>query len=152
MDEWKVLTQSLSVLLDFRLRLLIALDSRDIFTSLGSQRNSVARSIRADFNVIRYEYETRYANEIIWIPGCGNLTDSGTKSDSPLSKALQLIFRTGNFSLDMFESASRSGASSVGYADEKGSSMIFVLQHLAVIREPSRHFCVVIMCLHIFSS
>lgn len=54
-EDGKVLKQSLSVLLDNRLRLLLAMDSRDL-TSLIMQPNSVHTSIHADANVIRYEY------------------------------------------------------------------------------------------------
>lgn len=106
-DEGKTLKSAMSILLRMPIRLLIALDSRDLFTSLSTQRNSIDKSIRADVNVIRYEYETINADEIIWIPGRVNLSDPGTKTDSPLAQALQLTMSSGKLSLDLSESESR---------------------------------------------
>lgn len=84
-DEGKVLKQSLPPLLSVSINLIDALDSRDVFTILSTQRNSIDKSIRADVNCIHYDFEVKNVNEIIWIPGKATLTDPGTKTDSPLA-------------------------------------------------------------------
>lgn len=73
----------------------MVLDSKDLYTSLATQRQSVDRSVRADVNYIRYHFEVGNANRICWIPGQLNLADPGTKSDSPLTPALQLLLISG---------------------------------------------------------
>ena len=74
------------------IELLNALDSKDLFETLSTCRNSIDRSIRADVSVIRYEFETHKVNRIIWIPGKLNLEDTLTKTNSPLVDPLQLMF------------------------------------------------------------
>ena len=64
--------------------LIVVLDSKDLYTSLSTQRKSIDRSVRADVNYIRYQFEISNANRICWIPGRLNLADPGTKPDSPL--------------------------------------------------------------------
>lgn len=59
----------MSLLLDIWLRLLVAMDSRDLFTSLSTRRNYVHKSIRADGNCISYKSETGNAGDVIWIHG-----------------------------------------------------------------------------------
>ena len=81
--------------------LIVCTDSKDIFKTLSTQRNSVDRSIRSDVNVIRYDFETKQVNYIIWIPGATNLADPGTKPDSSLTSALQLLMFTGKIPIDL---------------------------------------------------
>lgn len=61
------------------------------------------KSIRDDVNVIRYKYETRNADEAVWIPGRVTLASSGTKTDSPKSTALKLTLSCGKISFDLFK-------------------------------------------------
>jgi len=82
--------------------LYIALYSKDLFTSLSTQRNSHDKSIRADVNFIRFELERRNVSCFIWIPREENLADPGTKSDSPLENAPRLTLFDGRLSLDFF--------------------------------------------------
>ena len=77
--------RAMSTLLNMPIRLMVALDSRELFSPLSTKRNSIDKSICADVNCIRYEYETRNVDEVIWIPGNVNLTDPGTKTGSPLN-------------------------------------------------------------------
>lgn len=84
-DEGKIIAQAYSILLGMKMDLLIALDSKDLFQSLSTQRNSIDKFIRADVNVIRHEFETQNVHKIMWIPGKQNLADPGTKAGSPLS-------------------------------------------------------------------
>lgn len=90
-DEGKTLSKAFSSLLGIAVGLIIALDTKNLYTSLSTRRNSIDRSIRADVNVIRYEFETRNVNRITWIPGNFNLADPGTKTDSPPTQTLQLM-------------------------------------------------------------
>lgn len=64
-------------------------------TSLSTKRTSVAKSIRYDLNIIRHEFERRFIDDIVWIPGKSNLADPGTKSDTPLIHVLRLLMESG---------------------------------------------------------
>lgn len=54
-DEAKVLKAALSLLLGIKVKLLLIVDSRDLYTSLSTRINSIDRSMCADVNVIRLE-------------------------------------------------------------------------------------------------
>lgn len=86
------------------LPLHIVLDSRDLFTSLSTQRQSIDKSIQADVNVIRHEFELRNVARFIWLPGKLYLSDAGTKPDSPLTEALQLSLANGCLEVDLADS------------------------------------------------
>lgn len=58
-DEGKVLASTLSSIYATRIPLALALDSRDLFTSLSTHRNFLYKSICRDVNVIRHEVERR---------------------------------------------------------------------------------------------
>lgn len=100
-DEGKVLAKAYEVLLGMNIDLLIAVDSKDLFETLSTCRNSIDRSIRADVSVIRYEFETQKVNRIFWIPGKVNLADPLTKPNSPLTQALQLTLFSGDISISL---------------------------------------------------
>lgn len=68
-DKGKVLAQSISTVLNTKIKLLIIVESKDRFNSLPTKRNSIEKSIRSDVNVIRYEIESKNADKIIWILG-----------------------------------------------------------------------------------
>lgn len=113
-DDGKVLKSALSTILGFKLQLTVITDSKDLYTSLSTQRNSVDKSIRADVNVIRFEYETHAVDTVAWIPGRTNPADVGTKRDSPLCDALSLMLFTGKLSLDFNQAEFRSADRSLG--------------------------------------
>lgn len=69
--------------------------------------NSINKSVRASVSIIRYEYETRHADDIIWIPGRVNPTDPGTNTDSPLTQEMLQTMASGEFSIDLSEAKSR---------------------------------------------
>lgn len=94
-DEGKTIAHAYSILLGQHVDLIIAVDSKDLFQSLSTQRNSIDKSIRADVNVIRHEFEVRNISSMIWLPGKLNFADIGTKMDSPLTLSTQLMFFTG---------------------------------------------------------
>lgn len=62
-DERKVLVQVMSTLLGTNLDLIIALDTKDLYNSLSTQRNALDKFIRPDVNFIRYKFETGRATE-----------------------------------------------------------------------------------------
>jgi len=99
-DNGQMLKDALSFVLGIKIHLTIVVDSKDLYTSLTTQRNSIDRSIRADVNIIRFEYEVGNVDEIVWIPGSTNLADPGTKPDSALSEALQLTLFEGRIAID----------------------------------------------------
>lgn len=106
-DEGLVLKRTFALLLDMEIELVVVLDSKDLYSSLATQRKSIERSVRADVNFIQYQFETKQANRICWIPGRLNLADPGTKPDSPLVAALQLLLFSGRlpFGFPEMESA-----------------------------------------------
>ena len=89
-------------------------DSKDLYTSLSAQRNSIYKSILADVNVIRFEYETHAVNTVAWIPGKINPADVGTKSDSALTQTVQIMLYTGKLQQDFSNAEVRSADGSLG--------------------------------------
>lgn len=57
-DEGRILKLTISILLGTRLRLLVSLEPSNAFGYLSTQRICIAKTIRADANVIPFEYET----------------------------------------------------------------------------------------------
>lgn len=106
-DVEKTLKRALSTLLCIPVKLIVVVDSTDIFTSLSTRRNLIDKSIRADENVIRFEYEVRNVDEMCWLPGPVNLADPGTKTTSPLNQSLQLLMNSGIIPIDISRHESR---------------------------------------------
>ena len=104
-DEGKTIAKAYSELLDMEIKLRIAVDSKDLFTSLSTQRNSIDKSIRGDVSCIRFEFQTGAVDTISWIPGQANLADPLTKKDSCLTDALQLTLFTGRLRFNFEEIA-----------------------------------------------
>lgn len=104
-DEGKIIARSYEALLGIKTELWIVLDSKDLYTTLTTCRNASDRSVRGDVSLIRYEFETQNVSRMIWVPGKVNLSDPGTKPNSPLSNALQLMMLSGEipFNFDEFE-------------------------------------------------
>ena len=107
-DDAKTVAATYSEVLSMDVRVKLCVDSKDLFTSLSTQRNSVDRSIRGDVASIRFEYQVGNVSDIIWIPGKTNLADALTKTDSPLTSALILTLFSGKLSIDYSESESKS--------------------------------------------
>ena len=106
-DEAKFLTNAYKALLGVHIDLQLVVDSKDLYDSLSTCRNSIDRSIRVDVSVIRYEFETHKVNKISWIPGKVNLADPLTKPNSPLTFPLQLTMFSGALSISFEEQHSR---------------------------------------------
>lgn len=59
-------------------------DSKDLFDSLTTCHVPEDNAIRADVQLIRYNFETHHVDRLLWIPGSLNLSDVLTKKDSKL--------------------------------------------------------------------
>lgn len=106
-DEGKILKRALSTLIRNRLHLLVTIYSHDYFTGLLTKRDYIDKYVRADVNVIWYEYETSNADEVIWIPCKVNLTDPGTKAYSPINQAIKITICTSKISVELSTSEFR---------------------------------------------
>jgi len=113
-DEGKLLRKAMERLLHTDVDLSIVLDSKDLFETLSTCRNATDRSIRADVNVIRFEFETRAVSKMIWTPGKTNLADPLTKPTSPLCQALSVLLVEGKVPIDLTDSKLRSSTQSTG--------------------------------------
>ena len=100
-DEIKIIANVYRELLDVEIGTQICVDSKDLFTSLSTQRNSIDRSIRSDVACIRFEFQVGSINKITLLPGKLNLEDALTKRDSPLTEVLQLTLYTGRIQVDL---------------------------------------------------
>lgn len=106
-DEAKAIAGVYSELFNMNIKVRLCVDSKDLFTSLSTQRLSVDRSIRGDVGVIRYEFQTGVVDRITWIPGKVNIADVLTKKDSALSETFILALASGYLPLE-FKSQSES--------------------------------------------
>lgn len=68
-DEGKAIAEALCELLSAEVPLTIAADLKDLYNSLSPRGVALDKSIRADINVIRYEFETRMIHQLVWVPG-----------------------------------------------------------------------------------
>lgn len=100
-DELKIIAETYRELLKIDIKTQICLDSRELFTSLSTQSNSIDRSIRSDIACIRFEFQVGSINQITWVPGKLNLADSFTKPNSQLTETLQLTLYSGRLQLDL---------------------------------------------------
>ena len=113
-DEGKVIKSVIAKVHNFNPDLIVVVDSKDLFTSFSTKRNSIDKSIWPDVNVIRFEFETRNVDKLIWILGLLNLADPGTMRESSLSDALQLMLYSGKVPFDFTESEKCSANRSFG--------------------------------------
>lgn len=65
LDKGKFLANAYKALLGTDVKLLVALDSKDLFKTFSARRNFVDRSNRGDASVIPYELETDQVNRVI---------------------------------------------------------------------------------------
>lgn len=114
LDEGKVLKCTIFKLLNVDIELILITDSKDLFTSLSTQRSSIDKYISADVNSILFELETYAVDKIVWIPNRLNLADTGTKRDNSLSDVLQLLLFTGKLQIDFTEAEIRSTDRALG--------------------------------------
>ena len=103
--EGKTVAMAYSELLDVEIKIRVLVDSKDLFTSLSTQKNSIDKSIRGDVRCIRFEFQTGAVDEMSWIPGRINLADPMTKKDSCPTDALQFTLFSGRLCIDFEELA-----------------------------------------------
>lgn len=113
-DEGMILKRLFRAILGLRINFVVALDSRELSTSLLTQYNSIDKSIRADVNCICYKSDVINCNERISFPENGNLADPGTKTDSPLTQAPLSTLSHGRISVDLSAHESRRSGRSFG--------------------------------------
>ena len=77
--EGKTLARAYSELLDIDIKVRLCVDSKDLFTSLSTQKNSIDKAIQGDVGCIRFEFQTGAVDMVSWIPGNINLADPLTE-------------------------------------------------------------------------
>lgn len=97
-DKGNNISMTTSLVLGTHIPLHVVLDSKDLYTSLSTKRNLVDKSIRADVNCIRFEFERRNVVQILGVHGKLNLAYLGTNTDSPLTTPVQLTLLDGRLS------------------------------------------------------
>ena len=113
-DEGKLLVMSLKLLLGIHVDLRVCVDSKDLWDTLTTCHEPTDKSVRADVNVIRYEFETHKVNFMSWIPGKLNMSDPLTKKDSPMNKSLQLMMFSGELPVSYEDAKTRKSEQSTG--------------------------------------
>lgn len=111
-DDAEVIASAYSELMDMDIRVCLFVDSKDLFLSFSTQKNSIDRSIRGYIGCTRYEYRTVAVEKVSWIPGSTNLADPLTKKDSSLTNALQLSLFSGRLcvNFDAVSETKKSGS------------------------------------------
>lgn len=94
-DIEKSIAHGYSKFLQIPVKLVIAVDSKDLNNSLNVQQQSADRSTRGSIGVISFKFEAQNVNEIIWIADKVSTTDVGTESDSQLEAAVAQMLLTG---------------------------------------------------------
>lgn len=115
-DERKLLAQNYSLLPETNVRLFVVVDSKDLFDPLLTCRAPGDKTIRADVQLLRYNFEAHSLNKLIWIQCSANSADLLTKRDSPLIYTLQLLLFNGKPELQSDKTQSTSSAAPLGYA------------------------------------
>lgn len=87
--------------------LIVAVDSKDLFNPLSTQRNDADKLICADVNVIRYKFETLYDHKMVWVPDKLNLAEDGTRLESLLLDAFHVMNTSGRLPLQFTGAESR---------------------------------------------
>lgn len=85
LDDGKVVVRAYKEILNMEIDSDVCVDSKDLFTSFSTQRNSIDRSIRPDVGSIRFEFQTGSLNHISWITGRINLPNVLTKKETGIT-------------------------------------------------------------------
>lgn len=78
---------------DFRVHL--AVDSKDLSSTISTEPSSIDRSVRGDAGKARLTSATNNVCNMSWITGRYNLADVLKKNDSPLTGSIQVAPYTG---------------------------------------------------------
>lgn len=100
-DESVLLKHTYSKLLGISVRLFLVVDSKDLYDTISTKRLPTDKSIKCEVASLRYDFEIRAIDKIIWVPGKFNLADPLTKHDIPIEKSLQLTLYCGTISSDL---------------------------------------------------
>lgn len=87
-------------LYDIDSNLFIALDWKDLYTSLTITQQSIRWWTRENLSVIRYKCGTCCINKVVWIPGKPNFANCVTKLDSQLTSAINPMLQTARLPFD----------------------------------------------------
>lgn len=98
--ESKLPTQAHKQLLNMDITVKIVVDSKDLFTSLVTQSNSIDRCLRNDVACITHEFQVGSLDEVSWIPRNLNLADVLKKQNCPLGDPLLSTLYTGRPQVD----------------------------------------------------
>lgn len=99
-DICKIITKAYAMILRVQANLIIAVNSKDLFTTAFTQSQSLDKSIRRDVGVIHFEFGTKTVSEFVWIPGKLNIANAGTKFDSPLVPSAQQLLQSSTLRFD----------------------------------------------------
>lgn len=94
-DEGKTISKAYLELQGMDIKLRLAVNSKDLLTSLSTQNNSIDKSMGGEFSCPRFEFQSGAVDRILWIPGQANISDPLTKKDSGLTDELQLTLYSG---------------------------------------------------------
>ena len=100
-DEGILLKHACFKIFGVNVGLHVILDTMDLYDTISTKRLPTDKAIKGDVASLRYDFEIRAIDKMIWIPGKFNLSDPLTKRDSPLEKSLQLTLHTGLISVDL---------------------------------------------------
>ena len=107
-DKGNALVRTLIERLGIEVNLMLAVDSKDLFSTLSTCRIAADRSIRGDVSSIRFEFATKNISSVIWVPGKFNLADDGTKTNSQLNQKVRILFESGCIPINYFEAIHQS--------------------------------------------
>lgn len=113
-DTGKIIVKVYKLLLQVKLDLVITVNSKDLYTTLTAQRQSVDRPIRGDVGVLRFEVDVKNVSKVAWIPGKLNPADIGTKLDSQLTLVIAQMLATGRIPFSTDRTISCSSDDSLG--------------------------------------
>lgn len=82
-------------------------DLKEIAYFAFHSESNVDRSTRSIVNTIKFEYKTGGVDEVLRLLGSLNLSDPGTKTNSPLNQPLQIMMINSTKYIDWSRSASR---------------------------------------------
>ena len=82
-------------------------DSKGLFTKISTCRLASNRSIPGNIISTRFKFSTKVVSKMIWVPGSTNIADCGTKPDSPLTNAMQLLLVSGSIPIDYKDAISQ---------------------------------------------
>lgn len=125
----KILVKSYAQLIDINLWFIIVVDSKEIFTTLFTQRQSIDMSIRGDVSVIWFKYKKKALLNIVFGPRKLNLAGTGTKLDGLLNDALLHLLQSPFLLFELEDRESKSSNHPFGYATVESQREVNTVVH-----------------------